>query len=147
MTNISYLESEKEDQDEQDLDVENECQVDPYPHLATTPTQRPKWEKNIIEDDGNSVRYLDGRRRKRSQYYDENLALLHTDLLLSERCFMMMGSYPQCYREAWNDPRCQEAMYDEFDLLQNKKTWDLVTFPHRRKLVQQKWIYKTKYRI
>ena len=59
----------------------------------------------------------------------------------------MMGSYPQCYREAWHDPRCQEAMYDEFDLLQNKKTWDLVTLPHRRKLVQHKWIYKTKYRI
>ena len=35
-------------------------------------------------------------------------------------------------------------MDDEYDSLQNNKTWDLVSLPLGRKLVQCKWIYKTK---
>ena len=35
-------------------------------------------------------------------------------------------------------------MDDELDSLQDNKTWELVTFPPGRKLVQCKWIYKTK---
>ena len=33
-------------------------------------------------------------------------------------------------------------MDDEFVSLIEKKTWDLVNFPPRRKLVQYKWTYK-----
>ena len=35
-------------------------------------------------------------------------------------------------------------MDDEYDLLQDNKTWDIVSLPSERKLVQCKWIYKTK---
>ena len=53
----------------------------------------------------------------RSQYQKENVALSHIDPLLAERCFMMLGSDPQSFREACHDPRWQAAMDEEFDSL------------------------------
>ena len=35
-------------------------------------------------------------------------------------------------------------MDEEFDSLQDNKTWELVSLPPGRKLVQCKWVYKTK---
>ena len=35
-------------------------------------------------------------------------------------------------------------MDEEFDSLQDNKTWELASLPPRRKLVQSKWVYKTK---
>ena len=57
---------------------------------------------------------------------------------------MMLGSYPQTFKEACHDQRWQAAMDDEFDSLQDNKTWELVSLPLGRKLVQFKWVYKTK---
>ena len=68
LTNISYLDSKVEDQDDQYLDVENEPQVDPDPYLEHDPTQRRKWAQNIIEAIGNSVGDLDEITRKSSKY-------------------------------------------------------------------------------
>ena len=56
----------------------------------------------------------------------------------------MFGSDPQTFKEAWHDPRWKEAMDEEFDSLQDNKTWELVSLPPGRKLVQWKWVYKTK---
>ena len=80
----------------------------------------------------------------RSQYQNEYVALSHTDPLLQERCFVMMGSITQSFKEDFHDPRWQAAMDNEFDLLQDNKIWDLATLPLGRKLVQCKWMYKTK---
>ena len=57
---------------------------------------------------------------------------------------MMLGSYPQTFKEAFHDPRWQESMDEEYDSLHENKTWELVSLPPRRKLVQCKWIYNTK---
>ena len=57
---------------------------------------------------------------------------------------MMLGSYPQTFKEAFHDPRWQEAMDEEYDSLHENKTWELVSLSPRRKLVQCKWVYKTK---
>ena len=57
---------------------------------------------------------------------------------------MMLGSDPQSFREACHDPRWQASMDEEFDLLHDNQTWELVPLPLGRKLVQCKWIYKTK---
>ena len=35
-------------------------------------------------------------------------------------------------------------MDDEYDSLQNSNTWDIVSLPLGRNIVQWKWIYKTK---
>ena len=57
---------------------------------------------------------------------------------------MMLGLDPQTFKEAFHDPRWQATMDEEFDLLHYNKTRELVSLPPRRKLVQRKWIYKTK---
>ena len=80
----------------------------------------------------------------RSQYQKEYVALSHTDPLLPKRCLMMLGSDPQTFKEAFHDPIWQIAMDEEFDSLQDNKTWELVSLPLGRKLVQCKWVYKTK---
>ena len=79
-----------------------------------------------------------------SQYQKESVALSHTDPILPERCFMMLGLDHQSFKEAFHDPRWQEAMDEEFDSLHDNQTWELVPLTPRRKLVQCKWIYKTK---
>ena len=38
-------------------------------------------------------------------------------------------------------------MDDEHDSLQKNKTWDIVSLPQGRKIVQCKWIYKTKLEV
>ena len=57
---------------------------------------------------------------------------------------MMLGLDPQYFKEAFHDPRWQATMDEEFDSLHDNKTWELVSLPLGRKLVQYKWIYKIK---
>ena len=61
--------------------------------------------KQLIEETGYGAGDLDYKRRMRSQYQKESVALSHIYPLLSERCFMMLGSYPQSFKEAFHDPR------------------------------------------
>ena len=56
----------------------------------------------------------------------------------------MLGSDPISFKEDFHDPRWQVAMDEEFDSLHDNQTRELVTLPPGRKLVQCKWIYKTK---
>ena len=57
---------------------------------------------------------------------------------------MMLESDPQSFKESFHDPRWQSSMDEEFDLLHDNKSWELVSLPPGRKLVLCKWIYKTK---
>ena len=57
---------------------------------------------------------------------------------------MMLGLDPQSFREAFHDPRWKTTMDEEFDSIHDNQTWELVPLPLGRKLVQCKWIYKTK---
>ena len=57
---------------------------------------------------------------------------------------MMVRSDPQTYNEASLDPIWQTTMQEEFKSLQDNETWELVPFPSKRKLVQCKWVYRTK---
>ena len=78
---------------------------------------------------------LDDIKRTRSQYQNQHVALSHLDPLFRERCFMMMGSDPQSFKEDFHDPKWQETMGDEFGFIEDNKTWELVTLPPGRKLV------------
>ena len=90
LSNVSYSEDEEHDQHELDVEFEPQDILDPYP--SPIPNQRPKWAQNLIEAAGNVAEDPDDRRRTRSKYKNENVALSHTYPLLPERCFMMMGS-------------------------------------------------------
>ena len=57
----------------------------------------------------------------------------------------MVESYPQKYEYATHDPRWKTAMKEEFNLLQKNNTWELVDLPPGSKLVQYKWVFKTKF--
>ena len=48
------------------------------------------------------------------------------------------------YEEAFEDPRWQTTMKEEFHLLQKNDTWELVNLPPGRKLVKCKSVFKTK---
>ena len=126
---------EDEDQYDQDLDVENELQVDLDLDTILAPNKRPKWAQNLIEVAQNIVGDPDDRRRTRSQYHNEHVALYHSYPLLPERCFMMMGPNPRSYKEAFHDPRWHATMDNEFGFLKDNKIWDLITFPPGMKLV------------
>ena len=63
----------------------------------------------------------DDKRRMRSQYQKESVALSHRDPLLVERCFMMLGLDPQSFREDFHDPRWKESMDEEFDSLHDNQ--------------------------
>ena len=51
---------------------------------------------------------------------------------------------PQTYQEASVDPRWQTTMQEEFNSLHENETWELVPLPPKRKLMQCKWVYRTK---
>ena len=57
---------------------------------------------------------------------------------------MIVGFDPQTYKEASLDPIWQTSMQEEFNSLHENETWELVPFPSKRKLVQCKWVYRTK---
>ena len=57
---------------------------------------------------------------------------------------MMIEYDPKSYYHARNDPRWQAVMDEEFNSLRKNATWELVSLPPRRKLVQCKWVYRQK---
>ena len=125
-----------EEEDQHDLDIEITPQEDIDLDPASIPTQQRKWAHKLIKAVGDVVGNLDDRRRKRSHYQNDHVSLSHTDPLLPERRFMMMGLDPQTFKEACHDPIWQATMDEEFDSLQDNKTWELVPLPIGRKLVQ-----------
>ena len=82
LSNISV--SEDEEQDQHDLDIEiipqDDLGLDPNPIM----NHKPKWAQNIIEVVGNGVGNPDDRRRTRSQYQNEHVALSHIASLSTE---------------------------------------------------------------
>ena len=56
----------------------------------------------------------------------------------------MISSDPKSYYHARKDPRWQFSMDEEMNSLNKNITWELVSLPSRRKLVQCKWLFQTK---
>ena len=57
----------------------------------------------------------------------------------------MVESDPQTYEDATHATRWKKTMKEEFNSLQKNNTWELVDLPPGRKLVQCKWVFKTKF--
>nr|CAD41085.2 OSJNBb0011N17.2 [Oryza sativa Japonica Group] len=51
---------------------------------------------------------------------------------------------PKDWKEAKQDPRWHQAMLDELEALEKNKTWDLVSYPNGKKVVNCKWVYAVK---
>ncbi|GKC02688.1 ribonuclease H-like domain-containing protein [Tanacetum coccineum] len=52
---------------------------------------------------------------------------------------------PKSYRDAFNDPNWQHAMYDEYNALIKNQTWTLVPRPPDANIVQCMWLFRHKY--
>ena len=102
----------------------------------------PKWAENTIHTAGELVGNPSDPRRTRSQFES---ALCMQDPMFVEKCYLMIESDPQTYEDVAKYPRCKASMKEEFNSLHKNNTWELVDLPPGRKLVQCKWVYKTKF--
>ena len=75
-------------------------------------------------------------RRTRSYFKREGISIYYNDYLMSDTLYMIIGSDPKSYYHAQNDPRWKLAIVEEFSSLRKNATWELVSLPHGRKLVQ-----------
>ena len=73
--------------------------------LASTTSQQPKWAQQLIKVVGDGVGNPYDKIITRCWYQKDNVALSHTDPLLPKRCFMMLESNNQTFKEAFHDPR------------------------------------------
>ena len=66
--------------------------------------------------------------------------------LLDYHCYTALAILhePYTYHEASTNPLWQIAMKEELDALSKNHTWDFVTLPPRKYVVDYKWIYKIK---
>ena len=72
------LDSEDEEQDQHDTDIEIEPQEDLDLDATPIHIQKPKWAQYLIKETGNVVGEPYDRRRMRSQYHNEHVALSHS---------------------------------------------------------------------
>ena len=107
-------------------------------------THLPKWAKKTLTFVGTNIGNPVDPRRTRSYFQRTGIALSCHDFLLSKTCYLMIGSDPMSYYHARKDPRWQAAMDEEFNSLRKNATWELVSLPLGKKLVQCKWVYRTK---
>ena len=57
---------------------------------------------------------------------------------------MMVLYDPRSYEEELREPTWKSSMKYYFKSLQDNESWDLVPLPSKRKLMQCKWVYRTK---
>jgi histone deacetylase 1/2 len=67
--------------------------------------------------------------------------------ILKPRAYLISDTYiePRNVSEALLSEAWKAAMYEEFQALQNNKTWSLVPFNPRFNVVGNKWVFKTKF--
>ena len=103
---------------------------------------RTKWAENTIHAAGELVGNPSDIRRTRSQFES---ALCVKDPLFANKCYLMVESDPETCEDAGDYPRCKTTMKEEFSSLQKNNTWEQVDLPPGRKLVNCKWVFKTKF--
>ena len=96
----------------------------------------PTWAKQTLSSAGENIGNLDDPRRTRSDFQREGIAVSCHNSLLSETCYLMISSDPKSYYHAHKDPRGQATMDEEMNSLQKNATWELLSLPPGRKLVQ-----------
>ena len=119
---LHFLDGYEEDQDQHDRGIEFESHeiLDQYP--APIPNQRPKpgWVQNLIDASRGGAGNPEDRRRIRSQYQNEHVALSLTDSLLTDLCNKVLG---KCYMMIAND---------QLFVPQKKKIHHSLPLPYKR---------------
>ena len=126
---ISYISVQKTSDSESEPEVQN--------HL-------PTWAQQTLSSAGNNIGNPNDPKRTQSYFQRTGIALSCPDNLLSKTCYLMIISNPKSYYHARKDPRWQVAMEEAMNSLQKNTTWELVSLPLGRKLVQCKWVFRNK---
>lgn len=59
---------------------------------------------------------------------------------------IMKTNDPQTYDEARGEQEWEQAMQNEYNSLIKNNTWELVDVPKGKNMVNNKWVYKTKFK-
>ena len=105
----------------------------------------PTWARQTLSSAGDNIGNPDDPRRTRSDFQRAGIALYCNESLLLENCYLIIILYPKSYYNAQKDPRRKSAMDKEMNSLQKNATWELVSLPPGRKLVQYKWVFQTNF--
>ena len=84
------------------------------------------------------------RRSKRIEEQQRAQANIVNYALMSQ---VLAVQEPTTLVEAQEDERWVEAMELEYDSIMKNQTWDLVDRPTKRKVIDTKWVYKSKYKF
>ena len=100
MLQVSNSDEEYQIQHDPIIETESHEILDPEP--VSIPNQKPKpiWTRNLLDADGSGVGNEQERRRVRSQYQNEHVALSLTDSLPTKWCDKVPG---KCYLMMVND--------------------------------------------
>ena len=107
-------------------------------------THLQTWAKKTLSSAGTNIGNPADPRRTRSYFQRAGIYLSCHDSLLLDTFYLMIGSDPNFFYHAWKYSIWQVAMHEEFNSLRKNATWELVSLPPGRKLVQCKWVYRTK---
>ena len=99
-------------------------------------THLPTWAKNTLSSIGENIGNPADSRRTRSDFQRAGISISCHESLLYETCYLIIGSNPNSYYHYWKYPRWKDGMDEEFNSLRKNATWELVSLPPRRKLVQ-----------
>ena len=101
----------------------------------------PTWARQTLSSAGDNIGNPNDPRRTRSDFQREGIYLSCPDNFLSKTCYFMIISDPKSYYHARKDPIWQVSMDEEMNSLQKNTTWELVSLPSGRNLVQCKWVF------
>ena len=116
-----------------DISVQKTSDVESEPEVQN---HLPTWARQTLSSVGDNIGNPNDPRRTRSDFQRTGIALSCPDNFLSETCYFIISSDPKSYYHARKDPRWQVAMDEEMNSLQKNTTWELVSLPPGRKLVQ-----------
>ena len=103
----------------------------------------PTWARQTLSSTGDNIGNLDDPRRTQFDFQRAGIALSFPDNLLYETCYLIISLDPKSYHHAQKDLRWQVAMDEEMNSLKKNTTWEIVSLPLGRKLVQCKWVFLT----
>ena len=104
----------------------------------------PTWARHTLSSIGENIGNLDDPRRTRFDFQREGIALSCPDYFLYKYCYLMIISDPKSYYHAHKDPIWKASMDEEMNSLQKNATSELISLPPGRRLVQCKWVFRTK---
>ena len=105
-------------------------------------THLPTWSKQIVSSAGDNIGNLDDPRRTGSDFQRASIALSSHEYLLSKFFYLMIISDHKSYYHDQKYLIWKAAMDEEMNSVQKNATWELVSLPPGRKLVQCKCVFQ-----